>query len=226
MDFAQAYESGAFTSFVAKDFLPDDYEPGELKLAVPGSSPLRSARVLGVSPSLKLSVMELSHESEGDPRVGLSRATFALMKQYRIGRALAAYYSPTSRNWRLSLVTSDLELDEKTGRVKREFSNPRRYSFLLGKDAKLHTAVVMLERRGRVSDFPDLFSRFSLEVVNKDFYAEVAKLYTRLVGGSRLEGTTETAYESELKLPGNPGLLVREEFAVRLMVPQDEGPRA
>jgi hypothetical protein len=160
--------------------------------------------------------LELSHESEGDPRVGLSRETFALMKKYGIGKSLAAYYSPASQNWRLSLVTSDLQLDEK-GKVKRAFSNPRRYSFLLGKEAKIHTARAMLEQKGRVAGFPDLLSRFSLEVVNKEFYAQIARLYTRLVGGMRLEGAAETAYESELSLPGNPELPVREEFAVRLL---------
>ncbi len=65
----------------------------------------------------------------------------------------------------------------KDSRVKREYSNPRRFSFFLGPDAKVHTPYDFLIKKGRVKDFDDLQNRFSIEVVNKEFYKEIANWY-------------------------------------------------
>ncbi|NMB80347.1 MAG: class I SAM-dependent DNA methyltransferase, partial [Ignavibacteria bacterium] len=83
--------------------------------------------------------------------------------------------SPKSKNYRLSLATVDLSLEGS--KVKREYSNPRRYSFFLGPDAKVHTPYDFLIKKGRVKDFEDLKNRFSIEVVTKQFYNEIANWY-------------------------------------------------
>jgi len=71
-------------------------------------------------------------------------------------RALVVFYSTSSSNYRLSLATITLAL--KGAKTKREYSNPRRYSFFLGPDAKTHTPEQFLLEK--VSDFEDLLGRF------------------------------------------------------------------
>ena len=131
--------------------------------------------MIGKDKSLELDVYEIQHVSENDPRVGISKDFFRLMANYGSKRALAIFYSPKSKNYRLSLATVDLSLEGS--KIKREYSNPRRFSFFLGPDAKVHTPYNFLIKKGRVKDFDDLQNRFSIEVVNKEFYKEIANWY-------------------------------------------------
>ena len=62
----------------------------------------------------------------------------------------------------------------------KKFSNPKRYSFLLGEGCKRHTPESMFFENGRVkkvSDLEDLKSRFSVEVVTKEFYSKLFAWY-------------------------------------------------
>ena len=120
--------------------------------------------------------MKLNINQKNDPRVSLSRETFRLLAQYSIKRALIIFTSKKSANFRLSLVTIDLKWQEGK-RVQKEYSNPRRYSFFLGPDSKIHTPEEYLSKKGRVKDFDDLKNRFSIEVVNKEFYTAIAFLF-------------------------------------------------
>jgi methylase of polypeptide subunit release factors len=115
------------------------------------------------------------HDSENDPRVGLSKDIFRLMSSYGYKRALVLLHSSKSKNYRLSLATIELSLEGS--KIKKEYSNPRRYSFFLGQDAKVKTPRNFLIDKGRVKDFEDLLGRFSVEVVTKQFYQEIANWY-------------------------------------------------
>ncbi|GMO29301.1 MAG: hypothetical protein Ta2B_10270 [Termitinemataceae bacterium] len=63
------------------------------------------------------------------------------------------------------------------GKVTRDYSNPRRYSFLLGREAKVKTPQQYLVQKGRVKDAADLRMRFSVEVLTKEFYGGLFKWY-------------------------------------------------
>ncbi len=62
-------------------------------------------------------------------------------------------------------------------KVKLEFSNPKRFSYFLGPDAKIHTPTENLIKKGKIQSEEDLKERFSLEVVTKEFYTELQNWY-------------------------------------------------
>jgi len=217
MDFKASYKRTDFMRYLQDDFLPDDFSPADELLAIKPSGKIKSARLIGSSKALRIKVIELSHDSVSDPRVSLSRESFRLMRDYNFENALAVFRSEKNDNWRLSLITTDLEYDDKTKKVKKAFSNPRRASFFLGPGAKTKTAQFMLQSQGRVGDKADLRKRFSLEVVNKEFYNRIASLFSKLAGGKRLEGNAEVDYAGLIKLPGTADRKLKQEFAVRLI---------
>ena len=65
-------------------------------------------------------------------------------------------------------------------KVKKEFSNPKRLSFLLGKNQKIHTANSQLVKLGKVKSLDDLHSRFQIEIVNKEFFDNYKNLFENL----------------------------------------------
>src|SRR3989344_4717737 len=184
----------------------------------------QEAQFLGESEELDLSVFELTHTSSTDARVSLSMDGFKLMKTSATYRALIVYRSENSEDWRFSLMTATPDLDEK-GKIVRKLSNPRRFSFFLGPNAKINTPNRFLIKEGPVRDFADLQSRFSLEVVNKEFYKQIANLFVRLTCGKLKLGSHTETFDTILELPyirkPNPetqdSFLPFQEFAVRLI---------
>ncbi|HEY9186306.1 MAG TPA: TaqI-like C-terminal specificity domain-containing protein [Ignavibacteria bacterium] len=176
MNFHDPYKREDYKVFFQNQFLTDNFKINEEDLQL--ENPLKYIKqvlLIGEDDSLDLKVIEARHDSENDPRVGLSRDIFRLMSSYGYRRALVLLYSTNSKNYRLSLVTIELSIEET--KIKREYSNPRRYSFFLGPDAKVRTPYEFLIKKGRVKDFDDLQSRFSIEVVTKQFYQEIANWY-------------------------------------------------
>lgn len=185
--FQQSYTRTNYIDFFKNSLLADDFilEEEEISFDEFGFTPnkLASLHYLGRSESLGVSVYEVSHQSNHDARVTLSREIFQVLAYLGERRALVLFVPQEKRNYRLSLVTMDLEAAGK--RIKKVFSNPRRYSFYLGEHAKVHTPAKQL--RKRLFDFNDLQQAFSLEVVNEDFFREIATLFTKLTGGKRSE---------------------------------------
>ena len=170
------YSREAYKEFFQNQFLTDDFKISEEKLSFEFKPQyLKNAFVIGEDKSLELKVLEVLHDSENDPRVGLSKDIFRLMSSYGYKRALVLLHSSKSKNYRLSLATIELLLEGS--KIKKEYSNPRRYSFFLGPDAKVKTPHNFLIDKGRVKDFEDLLGRFSVEVVTKQFYQEIANWY-------------------------------------------------
>lgn len=197
--------------------MPEDFEEYDEKIEV-GFQPkfIQNIVKIGEVRSLEMNVYQITHHSENDPRISLSRDSFRLLAQYGIKRALILFISENSLNYRLSLVTIDLKWEEGR-RVKKEYSNPRRYSFFLGPETKTHTPETYLIKKGRIRDFEDLKNRFSIEVVNKDFYTQIAILFTKLAGGKRTIGRTKYDERGSLQLPSTSDDTVKKEFSVRLI---------
>jgi len=176
MNFLNPYSRPDYKNFFQNDLLTDNFRiiEEEIKLEYKPQF-INKVYLIGKDKSLELEVYEIQHNSEYDPRVGISKDFFRLMASYGSKRALAVFHSPKSANYRLSLATVDLSLEGS--KIKKEYSNPRRFSFFLGPDAKVHTPNNFLVKKGRVKDFDDLQNRFSIEVVNKEFYTEIANWY-------------------------------------------------
>ncbi|MCP4150950.1 MAG: hypothetical protein GY757_24600, partial [bacterium] len=170
---------------------------------------------LGECPYLELNVYEIQHSSETDLRVSLTKDTFRLMREFTDFNALVVFTSPNSMNYRLSYV--NMGVKAVGTKVSYKHSNPRRYSYYLGPDAKVKTPARFLVERGRVADSDDLQARFSVEVVNREFYSEIATLFTELVGGKRGEGAKAKVFDCILRLPSVSNYEKLQEFAVRMI---------
>lgn len=202
----EKYNPDTFAAFL-RDLLPEDFEEKEQDIADTSKCKvIKQAREIGHCPSLEVTVLEMQHDKETDPRVAIATDAFKLLALYGIDKALVVFNNKESDNYRFSYLTIKLDLDEKN-KVKKTYSNARRYSFFLGTGAKVKTPEQQLIKKGRVKDVDDLLSRFSLEVVNKQFYLEVAKHFDELV-------KTEE-YFLELPFQSDPN--VRKNFAMRLV---------
>jgi len=102
--------------------------------------------------------------------------------------ALVAFVSPDEEDWRFSLVKMDYSFEEvKSGRVKvrEEFTPARRWSFLVGKNEKSHTAqsrlVSILEDDEHNPTLEQLEEAFNIEPVTKEFFEKYRNLLIRTV---------------------------------------------
>ena len=198
------------------DFLPDfskDIRKVDVSKSFQG---IKSIQTIGES---ALSVRVYIIETEQDPskrKIGLATESFTLLRNYGTPNAIIVYYSENSSLWRLSLLTSTLTWDE--GKIKKKLSNPKRQSYVLGSKAKVKTPHQYLISKGAITDFNDLKGRFSLEVVNKEFYKEISHAFIQLVGGQITNGKSKKTVEAKLKLPFvKDQSQTSQEFAVRLI---------
>lgn len=134
---------------------------------------------IGEHAGIDLPIYTIVHASSNDPRVSLTREITRTLADTGQRRALIALYHTGSSVWRLSLVTIDLDIDEQD-RIQRTYSNPRRYSFLLGEGEKTRTPTDSLLKKWKITDMKDLISRFSVEVVRKEFFDDYIDLFIRL----------------------------------------------
>lgn len=179
MEFNKAYNRKEFINFLQNRFLPDDFIPTKEHVAF--SSPMKyssEAVKLGSSPTLDLVVYEIKHTSRHDARVALSKEAFRMLADEMEDRALVVFVPEDNHdNYRFSFIEISLDIAEGSSRVTRNYSNPRRYSYLLGKGIAYYTPNKYLNEKGRVVNDDDLHSRFSVEVLTKEFYNELSDWY-------------------------------------------------
>ncbi|RMG79168.1 MAG: hypothetical protein D6707_08650 [Bacteroidetes bacterium] len=202
--FQKPYQREKFLTFLAI-FLPEDFSIRKEDFYKPDKyKTITDAYRIGQVPSLDVSVIEITHNTK-DARIAIAMDAFKLMAENGIWRALIIFKNE-SDNYRFSYLTIELNEDEN-GKLKNTYSNPRRHSFFLGADAKINTPYQQLVKAGKIKDIDDLKRRFSLEVVNKEFYKQLVGLFNELVKG-------ETGV---LQLPEKRGDDVRKHFGVRLI---------
>ena len=179
MEFNKAYNRQEFVSFLQNSFLPDDFIPGETSVEFRTKmNYTRQAVKLGSSDTLDLVVYEVRHNSKNDARVSLSKEAFRLLAEEMEDRALVIFVpQDNSNNYRFSLIEITLEAKDDSSRVTRNYSNPRRYSYFLGEGIAYYTPNKYLNEKGRVVNPDDLRSRFSVEVLTKEFYQELSDWY-------------------------------------------------
>ncbi len=162
--------------------------------------------------NLDLVVFIAKLDSSLHARVEITKNTYAVLKSHARSNALVAYISDDSQEWRLSLVTTKVTRTEDG--IKESVSNPRRFSYVLGPNAKVATPSKMLQ--GTIVSINDLENKFSLAVVSKEFFTQIATQYSKLVGGTRGEGRKAKVFERTLKL-GDTNGAVNANFAIRLI---------
>lgn len=216
IDFSKKYNREEVLNFLKTSFLKD-YQKDIRRIQIPDGKFIKNAYSLGYSPELELAIFELEHEGSTEKRVSLTKEAFNVLRDSGNFKALAFFHSPDTDDWRFSLMTATPIVNEK-GKVKTVFSNPKRFSFLLGPNAKVNTPTKFLITKGEIQNFEDLKERFSIEVVNKEFYKEISKLFIQLVGGTLRKGRSKEEYKALLRLPGvKDSSQTAQEFAVRLI---------
>lgn len=167
---------------------------------------------LGVSDACEVSVFEV-YVKEGcqNRRVAITQEMFRILRGLQINNALVSFVNSDKKNYRISLLTSKYEFDGE--KIVKVLSNPRRYSYSLGYGTKTKTAYDFLIKKGQVNSLDELVNRFSVEIVNKQFYTEIATAFTELVGGER----NGKKYEKLLNLYGVVDHAKYAEFGVRLI---------
>jgi type II restriction/modification system DNA methylase subunit YeeA len=214
IDFNEGYDRDNALNFLRDNLLPEDLQILEEDIPIQQSSGklTEKAVLLGIAPSLDLNVYEFTHKSESDPRVTITKEAFRFLANRGEQRALAFFVSKNSPNYRFSLITIDLKPSGK--KVEKIISNPKRYSYYLGPDAKINTPTKYLISKGRIIDFEDLKSRFSIEVVNKEFFKQISKYFMILAGG---KWEKEDFGLGKLILPSTVEHQKKQEFTVRLI---------
>lgn len=179
MEFNKAYNRKEFINFLQNSFLPDDFIPTEEHVVFSTQTKYSTEAVkLGSSPTLDLVVYEIKHTSRHDARVALSKEAFRMLADEMEDRALVVFVPEDNHdNYRFSFIEISLDITEGSSRVTRNYSNPRRYSYLLGKGIAYYTPNKYLNEKGRVVNDDDLHSRFSVEVLTKEFYNELSDWY-------------------------------------------------
>lgn len=209
MKLNEKYNSDSFIDFI-KDFLPEDLVLREEDVVINKDryKEITKAKILGFCESLDLHVLEMDHTHDKDPRVTIATDAFKILADHWIHKALVIFKNNDSDNYRFSYLTITLDLNDKN-KVIKKYSNARRCSFYLGTNAKVRTPEQQLIKKGKIKDVEDLLNRFSVEVVNKQFYLEVAKFFDELV----------SIEDQNLILPGvsETDINTRKSFAVRLI---------
>ncbi|MEK6616838.1 MAG: TaqI-like C-terminal specificity domain-containing protein [Bacteroidota bacterium] len=93
--------------------------------------------------------------------------------------ALVAFYSEGSEDWRFSLIKMQYSLEKKTD----ELTPAKRFSFLVGKDERSHTAQNQLAGLLTLDSVPTLVeieSSFNIETVTKEFFEKYKQLFLDL----------------------------------------------
>lgn len=176
MEFNKAYNRTEFVNFLQNRFLPEDFIPATEPVIFTTQMKYSTEAVkLGTSSSLDLVVYEIKHASKNDARVSLSKEAFRLLADEMEDRALVIFVPEDNNdNYRFSLIEITLEAKDDSSRVTRNYSNPRRYSYFLGEGIAYYTPNKYLNEKGRVVNSDDLRSRFSVEVLTKEFYQELS----------------------------------------------------
>lgn len=122
------------------------------------------------------------------------------LKQRNHEAALVAFYTEEIDDWRFSLVIMEFSLTKT--KVEIELSPAKRYSFLVGKNERSHTAqnqfVNLLIDKNDKHSLNDIEQAFNIETVTKEFFLEYRDLFIR----------TKTSLDKILKSDSK----VKEEF--------------
>ncbi len=150
-------------------------------------------------------------------RVGVRNLIARLIDQAEIHGALGVFIpSAADDGYRFTFAAKDAHFTDDDEFVQTETA-PKRYTYLLGPYETCVTAArrfAELKEKGERIRLDDVREAFSVERLNREFYARIREFYARLVGGV----SDGREVEGALRLPsGNDDFEQRKSFAVRLL---------
>ncbi|MDR0926955.1 MAG: Eco57I restriction-modification methylase domain-containing protein [Ignavibacteria bacterium] len=213
-DLTATYDRQRFVSLLA-DFFPNDFEKKIEPITEVSFNTdyVTSITRLGECSTFGIKMFEIHHNSKRDARVGVTKEAFNLLAEERCQRALISFIpdNDTSGQYRFSLV--QVELEAIGSKVKRKYSNPRRCSFILGKDIVHNTPQKFLLDKGRIESIEDLKERFSVDALTKEFYNDIFGWYLWALSddnGFKVTYPNDTATEADDR--------IIEEHLLRLII--------
>ena len=107
-------------------------------------------------------------------RVGLRNILSTEIVAGYIDGAIITYHNHKDSDWRFTFISKSLYWDEDNNEVKTE-TNPKRYTYLLGQNETVKTAVTQFEWlfkqiQSREIAMEDILKAFSVEKLSKEFY--------------------------------------------------------
>lgn len=180
VDLSRPYNLENFKIFLT-NFLPYDFKINVINFDTSLYKKIfKEIKLIGKVPSLNnLPIFEIKRITPEKSRVKITKELFRFVKNHGFDNALAVIFSDKEEHFRFSFITSTLSWSSET-KVVKEFSNPKRLSFLLGGSVSVHTAKKKLIESGKVKNFNDLYSRFNIEIVNDEFFYHYKNLYLDL----------------------------------------------
>ena len=190
--FQQPYDLGRFREFIRN--LMKGYEERNTSSQIPDNfkDSIKSMYRVGkvrddAGNEIDLLAVTLAKETSLDRARTMQRNFIARHLSVRAKEAaLVAFVSPDSDSWRFSLVRRELSLTRNLkGKTKavQDFSPARRFSFLVGKNERTHTAQRQLIELLRSDNHPSLKileKAFNIEQVTEEFFEEYRELFNRV----------------------------------------------
>lgn len=135
--------------------------------------------------------------------------------KYDVDGAIVVFVQ--DEKWRLSFI-SEIKVLNDEGEIIEQATEPKRYTYLLGKDEKVRTPSDRLSKlTNKAISLQDILNAFSVEALNEEFYKIVQSFFYELVGGKIGKGKKVTDYKTGILQLPNTDRNVRQEFAVRLI---------
>ena len=103
INFNEKYDRNNFSGFL-RDFLPDYTEEEKDITQVEQCKMITEVKELGHSKSLSVSVLEMTHDRDTDPRVTIATDAFRILANYNIDKALVIFKNNGAENYRFSYL--------------------------------------------------------------------------------------------------------------------------
>ncbi|MDR0486428.1 MAG: N-6 DNA methylase, partial [Elusimicrobiota bacterium] len=206
-DFSASYNRDEFIAFLRDSFLPSKFEE---KIETQNYKPPTNGRILEIMQlgsceiendkgrNKLVSIYEITCKSQ-DARITQTREIFKFMRDKSVEYALAVFTSTASPDsYRFSFIKT-LPRDNN-GKLEFEYSNPKRFSFLLGAGHQTRTPREYLIERGTIKTLEDLGERFSVEILTKEFYGDLYKWYKAALESAKFAGKNPNKEEHLIRL--------------------------
>jgi len=184
--FAQPYDRAAWLNTIHGVF-PHTELFGQPQPVPVGDSRAQSIFQLGntrLSDDRGLAILEVAVVETTDlarNRVGLRNLVTRFIDQDKHHGVLAIFRSPLP-SYRFTFVARETAMDEDGQIVKRETA-PRRFTYLLGPGESCRTAAERFSElacKGDRATLRDLTDAFSVEKLNKEFFADYCRVFQRV----------------------------------------------
>ncbi|MDR2267704.1 MAG: hypothetical protein LBE09_09050, partial [Christensenellaceae bacterium] len=175
---------------------------------------------IGASKHLELAVYEINLVPHAyKKRIFITQQVFKILREFKRDNSIVIFNTGDGK-YRLSLFTSKWEYNPITSKVSNTPSNQRRFSFPLGIGTKIKTPYEFLIKKGKINDVNELLERFSLQLLNKQFYEEMQRVFTQLTGGEFLGVKHKVLLKLKYRDPpsiDSPNVVTHMRLAIKLI---------